>query len=399
MLKNKKITLVISILFAVALWAYVVGEVNPVTTKTFTDIPINVLNEDVLEARGLALNLEDKLKTEITVEGTRAAVKGLRESKISAAIDVSECGKGKHTLDVDVKVPSDLKIKNVKDQEIDVNVESLISETRPVRVALEGKTDTGEEVGEIHIDPQTVGVTGPESLVEKVDHINAVIRADELKYKYESYEVRGIPVTAQGDEVGGVTTSVKKIIVSASLLYSREVTLKVNTVGSVSENYDVENIKIPDTVMIKGPKRIIDNINSITTEDVDLSGVTKTKSIPIKPILPENVELAELSKNLKVEIIIGKNLKGSVQASAEDIKFSGLREGFTVAAETDRIKIFVTGSASVMKDLDVSDFNITSDLSDLDAGMHQAAVYVDSGKGFKSISWNPKKIKVKIELL
>ena len=44
MLNNKKFNIVISLIIAIGLWAYVIGETNPPDTKTFRDIPIQLIN-------------------------------------------------------------------------------------------------------------------------------------------------------------------------------------------------------------------------------------------------------------------------------------------------------------------------------------------------------------------
>ena len=55
MFQNKTMNLIISLLLSVALWIYVVGEVNPETTKKYDDIKIDFTNEESLAQNGLAL--------------------------------------------------------------------------------------------------------------------------------------------------------------------------------------------------------------------------------------------------------------------------------------------------------------------------------------------------------
>ena len=59
MLKSKKLNIVLAILAAVVLWAYVLGEVNPNTSDTIRGVPITFANEDMLEAGGLTI-LQDR---------------------------------------------------------------------------------------------------------------------------------------------------------------------------------------------------------------------------------------------------------------------------------------------------------------------------------------------------
>ena len=55
MFQSKKANFAISLILAMILWVYVVGELNPETRKVFRNIPITVMNEQVLANDGLAV--------------------------------------------------------------------------------------------------------------------------------------------------------------------------------------------------------------------------------------------------------------------------------------------------------------------------------------------------------
>ena len=46
MLRNKNIVRILSLLIAVVLWAYVMGEINPETTIKFKNINVEILNQE-----------------------------------------------------------------------------------------------------------------------------------------------------------------------------------------------------------------------------------------------------------------------------------------------------------------------------------------------------------------
>ena len=47
MLQSKKANLVISLILAVILWLYVIGELDPETTKVYRSVPITLQNEQI----------------------------------------------------------------------------------------------------------------------------------------------------------------------------------------------------------------------------------------------------------------------------------------------------------------------------------------------------------------
>ena len=51
--KKKYITMIFSVIIAVGLWIFVIGNENPTIKMTYSNIPIEYLNEDSLEEDGL----------------------------------------------------------------------------------------------------------------------------------------------------------------------------------------------------------------------------------------------------------------------------------------------------------------------------------------------------------
>ena len=54
-LKNNLSLKIISVIVAIILWLYAVSELNPETTKTITDVPVEVINMDALNEKNLTL--------------------------------------------------------------------------------------------------------------------------------------------------------------------------------------------------------------------------------------------------------------------------------------------------------------------------------------------------------
>ena len=50
-LKNNLSLKIISVIVAIILWLYAVSELNPETTKTITDVPVEVINMDALNEK------------------------------------------------------------------------------------------------------------------------------------------------------------------------------------------------------------------------------------------------------------------------------------------------------------------------------------------------------------
>ena len=74
MLKNKNINIILAVIIAIALWAYVLGDVNPITKITVSDVPITFTNVETLEYSERTILEQSHDTIDITVSGPRTEV-------------------------------------------------------------------------------------------------------------------------------------------------------------------------------------------------------------------------------------------------------------------------------------------------------------------------------------
>ena len=95
MLNNKTFLKIISFLIAVALWIYVMGEVNPDTEASIQDVEITFTNTDSLAGDGLAVVQNKTVTVDITIQGRRAEVNETKRNGVTATVDVEGASEGK----------------------------------------------------------------------------------------------------------------------------------------------------------------------------------------------------------------------------------------------------------------------------------------------------------------
>ena len=74
MLNNKKLNIILSLIIAAMLWVYVVGEVQPDTTKQLRGVPITMTRTDVLAERGLAISAVSTETMDVEISGSVLAL-------------------------------------------------------------------------------------------------------------------------------------------------------------------------------------------------------------------------------------------------------------------------------------------------------------------------------------
>jgi len=114
-MNNKKILMLISLLVAIALWIFVMGNVDPSVSERVSEVNVEMQGTDVLEESGLTATLVKPKIVSVTIEGKRSQVKKTKDKGIQAYIDVSTCDYGKNEAEIHVKLPDGVKGITVED--------------------------------------------------------------------------------------------------------------------------------------------------------------------------------------------------------------------------------------------------------------------------------------------
>ena len=120
MLKNKKVLMLLSLLVAVGLWVYVMGNVDPDTVEKIAGVKVEMEGTGTLQDAELHAVLNSPKVVTGTIEGRRSKVSKTKKKGVKAYIDVSTCDYGRNETDIYVRLPEGVT---------GVSVENVSSET------------------------------------------------------------------------------------------------------------------------------------------------------------------------------------------------------------------------------------------------------------------------------
>ena len=147
---------VIALIFAIAMWFFVVGEKG---SEVGFLIP--------LELKGMPSDLmiinEIKSHVDVRISGPKTLLAGLSPAQMSIILDLSNTKAGNNIFPIfpkDVKAPRGLTVTRVSPTNIKVTLEPLVTITVPIKVRLTGKPQKGFKLGEVSINPPEVLITG-----------------------------------------------------------------------------------------------------------------------------------------------------------------------------------------------------------------------------------------------
>lgn len=243
-----------SLLIGFFLWSYISAGVNPTQTVTFSDIPVEIINQEVLNRENYEVVEMNPAKVSASFTGKRNALGTVRPENLHAVVDARELGEGQQIVTARVKVPGDLILSKTMNTQISIKVEKII--TRSVSVLVDDQGTVGDNfiLESVTPTPQSVTITGARSKVNQVHHLRASIDVSGMS-EDSSSNVKLTPVNQKGAEVDGVKMSISSANVSISVLKQKEVPVTVRLVGNAKEDTRLQQVQaLPAKLLIKGKR-------------------------------------------------------------------------------------------------------------------------------------------------
>jgi YbbR domain-containing protein len=391
---------------AIIIWLIIMNINDPVVTRIIYDVPVNVVNTSYIESMGLSYKISDGYDTvAVTVRGNRSLVESLTSSRFNVTADLTQI----ISLETDpVMVPLTVYCPSISSENltasprnINIDIEEMVSKEFVINATASGTTPAnGFEVGEMTVEPETVTIRGPGTLIDKIERVNAIVDVTGIRTDKDMEPViritdkNGEQITDTQMSYLSMNVTEEEMTVHVTVYAVRSgVSLKVETSGEPASGYTVGNIAVtPSTLSVVGSRSVLDmleqNGNIITiTADSGLVDVTDKVSdvsvkIDIRQILPEGLSLAsQISTTAVVSVQILPANSRSVTVETRNIDISGLTDGRSCVFESSSLEIKIQGSPEILDGLSASDLRASVDLSGLMIGRQKVPVSVDLPDG------------------
>ena len=397
MLKSNKLNLIIALITAIVLWAYVLVDVNQSSTETVRGVPITLVNEQTLAADDLVILSMDYSKVNINYSCQRQALSKIKDADFTVTADVEGLKVGENKVKLNVNHPDDVSIENLSVQKITIVVDELVSAEKPINPTLENQEDDESEPSIVQISDEKITVKGAKSLVEKVTSVRAALDASKVADEMKSLTVSLIPVDENGEAVEGVKLSKSNVSITAVMLKKKTVSLDV-PISGVEHSAFERSVSVPKTITIKGREDVLSSIKSISCGEIDLSDVYEDTNIKIDPILPSGVTAASESQNLYVKVSVKGVETKTFTFTENDVVLSGISEAAMAVVENAKIKVTVTAKPEEMSRITEEDFSLTADIDGLEEGNHTVALSCVCAKSHTDLEYTPGEINISITM-
>ena len=366
---------VIAFIFAALLWLIVVNLDNPVVSKTFREIPVTIVNDDIITSAGDVYQVVGEQSVSVVVYATRDISQELEAEDIVATADVTEMDTATGLIPIEISIPDysgDYESAEAVPRNLTIQREKSGKKVLSLSVKAENDPADGYILGNMTVEPEQVTLTGAESVLAQIARAEARVNVEGMtadqkaKAELRLYDADGNvlnPPQIEND------LGEEGITVSVEVLKLKSVPIVLDVTGTPAEGYKYTGgTSTPENLQVCGKSADLEGFDEIEISGsvLDVSGASDTieKNIDISEYLPEGVRLAEQdSATVKVTLKLEQEGTRSIDFLVSSLRINNLSEKLQVNYETGaEIVIRVSGDEARLNTLDITN-----------------AVYVDLG--------------------
>lgn len=342
-----------SVFSAVILWLVVTTINNPTVSDYYHNIPVKLLNTELITDSGQVYEVIDGTDTigTVTVRAPHSVLSELKSENIIATADVSELS----SLDtISIKLTTDISSKDISSitgniDTVKLKIENKKTKALSLKATVSGQVTEGYMVGDITTDQNLVRVSGPESVIEQITRASVDVDVTGMTTDIvTNAEIRLYDADDNVINADNITQNIKTVGVKVGIWQTAVVPVNFSTTGIPAAGYqETGEIEGNGTsVTIAGKASVIKGISEIAipAEAVDITDASEdyTTEIDIRNYLPANVFLAdsedakktitvrieaEMSKKLEIR---QERVRITNKPEGYDASISGLEESFVI---------------------------------------------------------------------
>ena len=394
MLTNNIGLKIVSVIAAVFLWMVIVNVDDPVISRSYAGIKVEIINEDAVTNENKTYEIVDGSDTiTAVVYAKRSVIENMSRDYIRATADLKQ-------LSFMNTVPIELKSSRYSDQ-----IESIVSRTANVQVEIEdkktkqikvkvnkiGDVADGYVVGNIKPNVSVVTVSGPESVVDKISEATVTVNLEGMNESFinsSKVQLWGNNFEVIEDEM--VKVSKDEINVEVQILETKEIPITAAFTGTPATGYSATGTVIcePSSIVVAGLGENFNSLSAIMIPDTDnviddAAGNVST-TINIMKYLPSGIILADNDYDGDVEVttVIEAHNTVSMFLPYENITVENVPEGYTAKVLHDAavLEIQVSGLSDKLSTLTewvpIATVDASNMTPDTDEEVEEGKIYV-----------------------
>ena len=342
-----------SIVVGCVVWFMMVNATNPMTTNTYYDVPVNIINEEYIIEYGKTYSVKSKDKINVTVKGHRNVLDNLLKDDIKIYGDLSKLSEINTTRLYTDKI-SGVEII-LSDEILDIELVNLVSKGYVPTVVKTGDEAEGYYIESIKPVETTFTLSGAEDLIDTIDKVECTIDISNIT---EDTEISVVPVVY--DKNGHIIASNKlrfeKEQVDFNVKVFKTKTVKVNVVIDAGDaNQYIESVSAaPNEIYIAAEDEILEGTDVISIKiPMSLSIETLEKDsyifeIDITDYVAFDIRIPSTNKTENITINFKEEVSKTFVYDFSDIRILNTTDKMTVTSPDNSFSVTVKGSKNTM---------------------------------------------------
>ena len=402
----------LSLAMAVGLWFVVVSINDPVQTKPYGGIPVEVINDSVITSEGKVYEILDNSNNiSIEVTARRSVLEKLGRDDFKAVANMQDIQLMKY-VPINVSCTKNVVINDIttKTPNLQISIEDSDTKTLPIVVRTIGTPGDGYVIDKVNTiaSPESVRITGAASVIKKISKVYAEV--DVSGITMDTDRVTALKLyDNDGDIIKNTSlkynVDVSKIDVLVKLLKTKEIPIRASASGDVEDGYRYTKISCePSTITLAGSAEVLKNITMIEIPEsaIDVSGATEDveKVLDITAYLPDDTQLAtEEEATVAVTVAVEKLENQTVTIKKSQIELLNVADGRNVTFLTNTdLSVQIRALKKSLDGLDTSEWEAHVDLLDYrEEGTVEVPVTIVLPEGYELVDTPIAVLKIELE--
>ena len=417
---NKFTLKILSLVIAVLIWLLVRNIDDPIIVRTFYEIPVTIENESYLaENLEIPLLVEGKDTVKVRIKGKRSVVNELKKTDITAVADMTQIISMDTTP---VMVPVEITCEGISDSDITVrprNIQVDIEKQKSVEKTIAVSTgdtqpDKDYEIGSLKANPEKVTISGPETLINKIDRVVALIDVTgrkesnvEIKSQLKIYDKNLDELSPKQLEYLNLKDISDNTIKIQAQFWKVKQNVKIQAEysGEPKHGYEVDSISlVPDTISVAGTDEALKTLEEqgntleIPAKYIDVTDKTADfeENIDLNELLPEGLKLVrDLNSSVIATVKILPYNSRDYDVSVTQIKAENKPEDLDMVFQDELVTVRAKAKEHDLDSLNPESIQMQIDLKGYGEGEYEIPVTVTLPSGYELVD----DVKVKVKLV
>lgn len=389
----------LSILFAVVFWIFVMDQVNPEMTKQIDNVQVILTGVQELEANGYEIMGEREFEVDVLIKGRRNEVLDISKSDIEITADLGDLKNGFQTVRLEKKLEAEeVMIEELSKDTVSIDIDAIIRKPIDVEIQTIGSVPSEYITEDMTLSLQQIFVSGPESYVNLVEHMHGDLNIANST-SLISKDLAVVPVDSNGEIVTGIEVETNYVTVSIPVSKLAEVEILPQYTGDVAEGYQLMSIIVnPEAVNVRGQRDDINSLKFIETSEVALNQANETFEVKTTLNVPDEIEINQYFEEVTLTFIIEEVITKEFTFDYSDITFINMADPLRTNISTleGQVLIRITAVESIIDNLSKNDIGLYIDAEDFVVGQVDATIQVNKSNDFNAVEILPETILLEV---